>query len=58
MKILSDNIVTRDDLTKIDEKQNQQLAALQSQIKDLKLAVAGSFLLNIMIAAGICFWMC
>ena len=57
MKIFSDNVVTLDDLNKIDKKQNLQLEALKLQIEILKLAIAGSFLLSVMITVGLCFWL-
>ena len=49
MKILSDNAVTKADLTAIDAKQDRQ-------IKQLRIALAVSFVLNIVFTVGMKFF--
>jgi hypothetical protein len=49
MKILSDNAVTKTDLQAIDAKQDRQ-------IKQLRIAVAASFLVNLVLAIGLKFF--
>lgn len=46
MKILSNDVVSRDDLSKIDEKQSMQ-------IKQLRVWLAASFAVNLIISLGI-----
>lgn len=46
MKMLSDNAVTKQDLNTIDEKQTKQ-------IKQLRIAVAATFVVNLLITLSL-----
>ncbi len=46
MKILSDNAVTKHDLVEVNKKQDRQ-------IRQLRIAIAVTFILNVVIAVGV-----
>jgi len=58
MKTYSSNVVTPEDLTRIDEKQDAAIAELRQENSFLKKALVGVFVTNLIVTGAACAWCC